>query len=139
MANSLPLRLARSLFQRRPRRHTWAYVLWLFAYVPAAWLFAGDTGAQVYQLWPLLVPVVIVVAQMMYTTLVGWVVIVVPSALYSGVGVFYLIRNATETPPQWQYDSSGFIMGLIFIGAFVAVCVALIFARPRLKDVTVII
>ena len=138
MAHSLPHRLARSLFQRRHRRHSWAYVLWLLAYLPTAWLYAGElafhAGARAYQMWPLLVPVAIVIAQMIYPTLAGWVVILIPSVLYTGVGVFYLIRNATEKQPQWQYDLSGFIMGFIFVGAFIAVCAALIFARPRLRD-----
>jgi len=85
----------------------------------------------------MLVPIGVVILQMIYPTLLGWVVIMIPSVLYTGLGVFYLIRNATKTQPQWQYDLLGFIMGIFFIGAYVAVSIALIFARPILKDVAV--
>ena len=130
----------RALIVRRSRGRAWAYGLWLLVYLPTAWLFAGEMaahgGAGVVAMLLLLIPVAIAVVQMIYPTLLGWAIIVVPSVLYAAVGVFYLIRNATERQPQWQYDLSGFIMGSIFIAALVAVCVALIFARPRPRDVT---
>ena len=130
----------RALILRRSRRRAWAYGLWLLVYLPTALLFADEmaahSGAGIAAMLPLLVPIAIVVAQMIYPTLLGWAVILIPSVLYGGVGVFYLIRNATERHPQWEYDLSGFIMGSIFVGAWVAVCLALILARPRLRDVT---
>ena len=129
-----------ALIVRRTRERGWAYGLWLLVYLPTAWLFAGEmaahSGAGVLAMLPLLIPVAIAVAQMIYPTLLGWAVIVVPSVLYAGVGVFYLIRNATRRQPQWEYDLSGFILGSVFVGAFIAVCIALILARPRLKNVT---
>src|SRR2546421_12353740 len=125
---------------RRSRRHAWAYGLWLLVYLPTAWVFAEEmsahSGTGVLAMLPLLIPLAIVVGQMIYPTLLGWAVILIPSVLYTGVGVFYLIRNATERQPQWEYDLSGFILGSVFVGAFLAVCIALIFARPRLRDVT---
>ena len=136
MANFLPWRFARSLFQRRPRRHIWAYILWVLVYLPTVCLYAGHMGARTYEMLPLLFPVAIVITQMVYPTLVGWVIILVPSVLYTGAGGFYLIRNATEKQPQWEYDSSGFVMGCVFVGALIVLCAALAFARPRLIDVT---
>jgi hypothetical protein len=130
--------LLRRLIVRRHRRHTWAYVLWLMVYLPTALLFAGELsahgGAGILGISPLLIPVTIAIAQMIYPTLLAWAVITLPSVVYAGVGVFYLIRNATEKHPQWEYDSSGFILGSIFVAGFVVVCVALSFARPRLRD-----
>ena len=129
----------RALIIRRGRGRAWAYGLWLLVYLPTALLFAGEmsahSGAGIITMLPLLIPVAIAVAQMIYPTLLGWTVILIPSVLYAGFGLFYLIRNATERQPQWEHDLAGFIMGSIFVGAFIAVCVALIFARPRLRDV----
>jgi len=130
----------RAFIVRRSRGGAWAYGLWLLVYLPTAWLFAGElaahSGAGVLAMLPLLIPVAIAFAQMIYPTMLGWWIIIIPSVLYAAVGLFYLIRNATERPPQRERDLSGFILGSIFVGAFVASCVALIFGRPKLRDVT---
>ena len=82
----------RILFQKR-RRRVWAYVAWLLVYLATALFFAGDTGAQPSQLLPFLVPLAFVILQFIYPTLFVWALIVIPSVLYSGVGVYYLIRG----------------------------------------------
>jgi hypothetical protein len=127
----------RALIVRHCRRRAWAYVLWILVYLPTAWLFAGEMDAHsepgILAMLPLLIPLAVAVGQMIYPTLLGWYVIIIPSVLYTGVGVFYLIRNATERQPQWQHDLSGFILGSIFVGAFVVVCIALIFCTTEIE------
>lgn len=138
MTNSSPnkvYRVIRSLIERRGRRGTWAYAAWLVAYLVTAWLFAGElafhAGAGLFQMLPLLIPVLVVVVQIVYPTLLGWVVILIPSVLYCGAGVYFLVRNATRRRPQWEDDPAGFVMGSVFVGAYLAVCLCLILARPR--------
>lgn len=123
------------LLGRRTRRGTWAYVLWAIPYMLTAWFFAGEmafhAGARPYQMLPLLIPVLIVTAQIIYPTLLGWSVIFIPSVAYCSFGLYYLVRNATESPPQWKNDLAGFVLGSFFVGAYLFVCVCLFFARPR--------
>jgi len=123
------------LLGRRNRRGTWAYVLWVIPYILTAWLFAGEmafhAGARPYQMLPLLIPVLIVATQIIYPTLLGWTVIFIPSMAYCSFGLYYLIRNATERPPQWENDPAGFVLGSCFVGAYLFVCVCLFFARPK--------
>jgi hypothetical protein len=125
----------RWLLGRRNRRGTWAYVLWGIPYILTAWLFAGEmafhAGARAYQMLPLLIPVIIVAAQIIYPTLLGWGVIFIPSVAYCGFGLYYLVRNATERPPQWENDLAGFVLGSFFVAAYLFSCVCLLFARPR--------
>ena len=63
------------LVGRREPRGTWAYVLWLGPYLVTAWLFAGEMafhrGAKPLQMLPLLIPVVIVLTQIFYPTILG--------------------------------------------------------------------
>lgn len=133
--------IATYLVGRRPRRASWAYVVWLIPYLLTAWLFAGEmafhSGARPYQMLPLLIPVFVVAVQLAYPTLLGWALFFVPSVLYCGTGVYYLLRNATERQPQWEYDLGGFIMGLFFVGSYVAVCLCLFHARPRCSGTAV--
>ncbi len=122
------------LLGRRTRRATWVYLFWFIPYLLTAWLFAGDVafhaGAHPY-LIPLLIPVFVVVAQIVYPTLLGWAVIFIPSVLYCGAWVYYLVRNATQRQPQWEPMVS------CFVGAYLAVCFCLFFARPGRTSATV--
>src|ERR1035441_340067 len=110
-------RVVQCLLGRRTRRATWAYLFWFIPYLLTAWLFAGDmafhAGAHPY-LIPLLIPVFVVVAQIVYPTLLGWAVIFIPSVLYCGAWVYYLVRNATQRQPQWEPMVS------CFVGAYLA-------------------
>jgi hypothetical protein len=96
-----------------------------------ALMFAGDVELRPYQMLPLLIPVVVVVTQIAYPTLLGWAVLFIPSVLYGSAGIYYLVRNATQRPPQWEDDLGGFVMGSVFVGAYLAVCFCLFLARPR--------
>ena len=141
LSRNTALAVVSCLVCRRGRRATWAYVLWLIPYLLTAWLFAGElafhSGARPYHMLPLLIPVFVVATQIVYPTLLGWTLIFVPSVLYCASGVYYLVRNATEKQPQWEYDLGGFIMGSVFVSAYLAVCLCLFFARPRRTSASV--
>jgi len=122
--------------ERRSRRGWWAYVIWLLIYLPTAIMFWGEMsfhrGASVAQMSPLLIPIVILVVQWVRPTILGWVVISLPTFLYFGVGVYCLITNNLGPHPQWEHDSGGVILGSIFLAALFGACVALMFAaRPK--------
>jgi hypothetical protein len=128
-----------ALVERRSRRGWWAYLIWLLVYLPTAMMFAGEMsfhgGAKTAQMWPLLLPIVIIIVQWMRPTLLGWVVLSLPTMIYFGVGIYYLVDNNLGAQPQWKTDSAGVILGFVFLGALLCVCVALIFgARPRVLD-----
>jgi hypothetical protein len=125
-----------ALIQQRSRRGWWAYVIWLLVYLPLVMFFAGEmsfhSGARVAQMWPLLVPIVILIVQWARPTVLGWIVVFLPTLLYFGVGVYYIITNNLGAHPQWEHDSEGVILGSFFLAALLAVCIVLIFAaRPR--------
>jgi hypothetical protein len=108
------------LFQRRQRR-VWAYIAWLLVYTATAWFFAVDTEAKPIQMLPFLVPLALVIVQMIYPTLFVWALMVIPSVLYSGVGIYYLIRDFAEK--QWQYDFQGVCLVLL-LSLFTSQCVS---------------
>jgi len=116
-------------------------MIWLLVYLPTAMMFAGEmsfhNGARAAQLWPLLIPVVILIVQWVRPTLVGWAVIFLPTVLYFGVGVYYAIRNNLGPHPQWEHDSAGVILGSAFLAGLFGACVALMFAaKPRVLHET---
>jgi len=125
-----------TLVERRSRRGWWAYVIWLVVYLPTAMMFAGEmffhSGTRAAQMWPLLMPIVVLITQWVRPTLLGWVVIFLPTFLYFGVGVYYAITNNLGPHPQWEHDSEGVILGGVFLAALLGVCLALtLAARPR--------
>ena len=128
MENWPPAKVLRLLFQRR-RRRVWAYAAWLLVYIFTALYFAGDTGAEPRQMLPFLIPLAFVVLQLIYPTLFVWALIVIPSVLYSCIGVCYMLRNLDEK--QWQYDMQGVVLGSIVIAIYIAVSIGLICSRPK--------
>ncbi len=125
-----------ALIQRRSRRGWWAYVIWLLVYLFTAMMFADEmafhTGATAAQLWPLLIPILIITVQWVRPTVLGWAIICLPTFLYFGIGVYYAVRNNVGPHPQWEHDLGGVILGAFFLTALLAACVALTFAaRPR--------
>jgi len=95
--------------------------------------FAGEmafhAGARPYQMLPLLIPVLVVAAQVFYPTLLGWAFIFIPSVAYCCIGLYYLIRIAAEKPPQWEHDLEGFVVGLFFVGMYLFASVCFLLAR----------
>jgi len=125
-----------ALVQRRSWRGWWAYVIWLLVYLVTAMMFADEmafhSGATATQMWPLLIPIVIIVVQWVRPTVLGWAVICLPTFLYFGVGVYYAVTNNLGPHPQWEHDSQGVILGSFFLAALLAACIALtLAARPR--------
>jgi len=113
-----------------------ALLVCLLVYLPTAMMFAGEMSfhsrARAAQMWPLLIPIVILIVQWVRPTPLGWAVIFMPTFLYFGVGVYYAISNNLGPHPQWEYDSEGVILGSVFLAALLGVCIALTFAaRPR--------
>jgi hypothetical protein len=51
-----------------------------------------------YQLLPLLIPIVVVLVQLSYPTLLGWAVIVIPSVFFAGVLAFSVVLTAPARP-----------------------------------------
>jgi hypothetical protein len=88
-----------------------------------------------YQLLPLLIPIVVVLVQLAYPTLLGWAVIVIPSVFFAGVGVFSVVLAvpARDLP----HDLAGLVLSSVAAGVYVLVCVALWFARPKLANAVV--
>jgi hypothetical protein len=130
-----------ALVQRRSRRGWWVYVIWLLVYLFTAMMYAGEiafhSGVMAVQMWPLVIPVLIVIAQWVRPTMLGWAVICLPTFLYFVVGVYYLVRNNLGPHPQWEHDSGGVILGSFFLAALLAACIALMFAaRPRVLHET---
>jgi hypothetical protein len=82
-----------ALVQRRSRRGWWVYVIWLLVYLFTAMMYADEmafhSGATAMQMWPLVIPIVIVIVQWVRPSVLGWAVICLPTFLYFGVGVYY--------------------------------------------------
>jgi len=99
-------------------------------------MFAGEmafhSGTRAAQLWPLLIPVLIAILQIVRPTLLGWAIIFLPTILYFGVGIYYAITNNLGPHPQWENDEGGVILGSVFLAALLVICIAVgIAARPR--------
>ncbi len=123
-----------SLIKRRARRGSWAYMLGLLAWLPPMVFAAGNLSFQVRpcQLLPLLIPVVVVLVQLAYPTLLGWAVLVIPSVFTAGVGVFFVV--ATAPARVQQHELAALVISSVTAAVYVLVCVALWFARPKRPD-----
>ena len=129
--------LLRAVFGRRIRRGSWAYILWLLAYLPFM-IWSADYAfvhPRPYQFLLLLIPVAVVVVQLVYPTLLGWAVFVIPSVFVAGVGVYFVVLTA---PRRVQDDLAGLVISFIAAGFYVLVGVALWYARPKRVDSVVV-
>jgi hypothetical protein len=119
------LRWLVALTKERSRRGWWAYLIWLLLYAPTAMMYVDDTGASAIKLWPLLIPVAILILQWVRPTIIVWAIISLPTFLYFGIGIYYFITNNLGPHPQWEHDSEGVILGSVFLGLLLAVCIVL--------------
>jgi len=110
--------LVRAVVKRRTRRGAWAYILWLLAYLPPMVWIAGGLSFHVrpYQMLPLLIPIVVVLVQMVYPTLLGWAVIVIPSVFFAGIGVCAVVLTAPAR--YWQHDLAGLVISSVVAGLY---------------------
>ena len=132
------VQLARALIERRNRRRSWAYLLGLLVWLPVMVFAAGNLSFHVrpYQLLPLLLPVVVVLVQLAYPTLFGWVIIVIPSVFSTGVMWFFVVLTAPARVQQ--HELAALVISSVTAGVYLLVCVALWFARPTLADAAVV-
>lgn len=126
--------------QRRPRRATWPYGVIAVLYVFLALFFLGDTGRDIPrelpQVWFLFVPALVIVAQIAYPTVLGWVLILAGVGSYALAGLYYsIINNLVERPLQWSRDPEAVGLGTIFVIVLLAISALMIRNRPRGSDV----
>ena len=88
-----------------------------------------------YQLLPLLIPIVVVLVQLAYPIMAGWLVIAIPSVFCAGVMVFFVVLTAPARVQQ--HELAALVTSSIAAAVYVLVCVAVWFARPKLADVVV--
>jgi len=95
---------------------------------------AGDLSFHVrpYHLLPLLIPVVVLLVQLAYPTLLGWAVIATPSVFCTGVMVYFVVLTAPARVQQ--HELAALATSSIAAGVYVLVCAALWFARPKRPD-----
>ena len=84
---------------------------------------------------PLVIPLAVVIVQLIYPTLLGWAVMVIPSVFFTGVMVCSVVITA---PARVQrHEPTALVTSSVAAGVYVLVCVALWFARPKLVDAVV--
>jgi hypothetical protein len=137
-ASTKAMLLLRSLFNRRTRRASWAYILWILAYLPLM-VFVSDFlffRLRPYQYLPVLIPVAVIIVQLAYPTLLGWAVVVIPSVFVAGVGVVSVV--ITVPARDLPHDLGRLVMSSIAAGGYVLVCAALWYARTKRVDSAVV-
>jgi len=137
-ASTKAMLLLRSLFKRRTRCASWAYILWVLAYVPFM-VFVSDFvffHLRPYQYLPVLIPVAVVIVQLAYPTLLGWAVVFIPSVFVAGVAVVSVV--ITVPARHLPHDFGRLVVSSIAAGGYVLVCVALWYARPKRVDSAVV-
>jgi hypothetical protein len=117
---------------RRRRQGSWLYILCLMLYLLYALFLAEEvthhTGASLSALWYLTLPLVVIVAQLVYPTVLGWGCVLTGFTVYLVIGTYYLIRNFGWS--QWRVDTSGFVGGLILLAVLLGICKGLYSYRP---------
>lgn len=120
------------LIDRRDRRGTWIYVVCLVLWSLQALFYAEEasfhSGVALGDLWYLGIPFLVIGAQLLYPTLLGWAGVLSGLCFFIVTGFYFLIRNFGWS--QWRVDTSGFIGGLAVLIVLLAVGVGLYRARP---------
>jgi hypothetical protein len=122
------LMLLISLVRRRSHRGWWAYLILLLFYIFMASWFACDLNLSSSSLWPLLIPVIIITAQLIWPTVLGWAIIITPVFLYFCNGALEAIKDSFSSDPLWKWNPGGFVVMLIVLAVLFGVCLALAFA-----------
>lgn len=127
------MQLARTIFERRTRRGSWAYIAWLLAYLPLIGFIASFNGRPYLIL--LLIPLAVVLVQLAYPTLLGWAVVVIPTVFCVGVMFFFVVVTAPAR--VHHHELAALVISSVAAGVYGLVCGALWFARPKLVDAVV--
>jgi hypothetical protein len=127
------VQLARTIFERRTRRGSWAYIVWLLAYLPLMGFIASFNGRPYLML--LLIPLAVVLVQLAYPTLLGWAVLGIPTVFCTGVMFFFVVVTAPAR--AHQHELAALVGSSVSAGVYGLVCGALWFARPKLVDAVV--
>lgn len=127
-----PVSWVRSLLGRRRRRGTWLYMVCLALYLFYGAGYAEEAsfhfGTSPTALWFLLIPLLVIVVQLAYPTLLGWATVLGGCAYYLITDAYYLALNFGWS--QWRVDTSGFVMGLVLLAVLLGVCLGLYRYRP---------
>jgi hypothetical protein len=125
------------LVQKREQRGCWFYGLWLAGYSVLALIaivYAAVLGQDYLSaLFILLAPAVAGCVQLRFPTLLGWVLLFIPTALAGVVAlcVFpWLVKGALAMHDWWQV-----LVGALLLTAIGTVLYGLIWYRPTLKTV----
>jgi hypothetical protein len=91
---------------------------------------AGDLSFHVspFQLAPLLIPIVVLLAQLAYPTLLGWAALLIPSIFFTGVMLVFVVFTA---PGRIRDNLPAFAISSVAVGFYLLVCIALWRARPK--------
>ena len=134
---------SRAFLRRQPRRSTAAYLLWLFvAYLPSATLcaLANDEDRFLHPkcllIWLLVIPVVIAVTQIIYPTLLGWLIIFVPTLVCVAAQFIHMGYYAATHQPLSFFDRQDLGEGIFFYGFMALTCAVLTFARPKRANIS---
>ena len=90
-------------------------------------------GVPIQNMWPLAIPLLLIAFQIAYPTILAWIVIFLPSALYTSVGIYYFAKNTLGA--SWEYDQGGYFLGLAVIILMVSLCFGLYKNRPLKTDI----
>jgi len=115
------------LFRRRSRRGWWAYLIWVLPYLLVASWFAADVNLSLSRQLPLLLPIVLVIVQWVWPTVLGWAVIFTPTFLYFCDCASYLVQTIKDCFAS-NPDIEGIVCFLIFLGLLFSMCSALVLA-----------
>ncbi len=139
MKNNFASKLLQALVQRRTRSGFWVYPLWFLANLPFMLFFADFVFVNLrpFQWLPLLVPLAVVTVQIIYPTLLGWAVIMIPSVFFAVEGVVAVILTASGRVQEGNVAALFVSSAVVVIYALI--CVALWFARPKQPEAAAVL
>jgi hypothetical protein len=121
-----------TLFEKRSRKGLWIYIPFALVYAFLSLWYAEEIGFHqgipMWRMWPLTIPLILIIFQIIYPTLIVWFLIAAPFALYTCVGIYFFVKRTFGA--QWEYDPSGYIMGFVFILTMALICLGLYKKRP---------
>lgn len=118
-----------TLLSYRSRSNRWVYLLLAIIYFILAEYAIADLDINIRKIWMIFAPLLIFLVQLIYPTVLGWLVIFLAFSFYSAVGIFYFIRNNLEFTRTWSEN----IFGGLLILVFCFLSIVLFIIRPKNK------